>query len=155
MANPSSVTNLPGYQFLQEQGMQGVQRGLATRGQTVSGRELLELQRQDQGLANQQYLQQQQLLAGLVPTQAQYASSAANAQQRAQEFNAAGLMNQYNTQLRALSTIAGAGFNPANAAQSGAQGNQNAWASIMQGLGGLGGASGGVTPGNASTTPLR
>lgn len=52
MANPASVTSLPGYQFLQDQGMQTVQRGLSAQGKTVSGQEQLALQEQGQGLAN-------------------------------------------------------------------------------------------------------
>lgn len=58
MNNPSSITSTPGYQFLQQQGLEGVSRQMASRGYATSGNEMLALQQQGQGLANQQYQQQ-------------------------------------------------------------------------------------------------
>lgn len=55
MSNPNSVTNLPGYKFLAEQGTQGVERAMSARGLSVSGNEMLALQEQNQGLASKMY----------------------------------------------------------------------------------------------------
>lgn len=65
MANPNSITQTPGFQFLQQQGNQAVERTLASRGKIASGNELLALKEQDQGLANQQYNDQFNKLAAL------------------------------------------------------------------------------------------
>lgn len=65
MADPNSVTNLPGFKFLQEQGQQGVERAMSARGLTLSGNETLALQKQDQGLVNEVYNQQFDKLATL------------------------------------------------------------------------------------------
>jgi hypothetical protein len=81
MSNPSSVTTTPGYQFLQQQGLEGVSRQMAARGYNTSGNELLALQNQGQSLANSQY--QQQLsnlmqLSGASQTPAQGTTAASN-----------------------------------------------------------------------------
>lgn len=65
MADPSSVTSLPGYQFQQQQGQQAVERTLAAQGRTVSGQEQIELQKYGQGQAGQYYNDQYNKLAQL------------------------------------------------------------------------------------------
>lgn len=65
MNNPNSVTNMPGFKFLQQQGQQGVERAMSARGGSVSGNEMLALQEQDQGLANKFYQQEFNNLAML------------------------------------------------------------------------------------------
>jgi len=55
----------PGYQFALEEGLKGVQRGLAPRGLAGSGREAKELSRYATGLAGQEYGGWQQQLADL------------------------------------------------------------------------------------------
>ena len=85
MTNPSSVTSTPGYEFLQQQGEQGVLRTLAAQGRTVSGNELLALREQDQGLAHTMYNDQFNKLAtlsgaGVSPAQGGLAQTAAQTQ---------------------------------------------------------------------------
>ena len=55
----------PGYQFALNQGLEGVKRQEAARGLGGSGAELRALQRTGQGLADQEFGQYQQRLAGL------------------------------------------------------------------------------------------
>jgi hypothetical protein len=55
----------PGYQFALQEGLRGIQRGLAPRGLLGSGREARELGRYATGLAGQEYGRWQQQLAGL------------------------------------------------------------------------------------------
>ena len=64
-ANPSSVAQLPGYQFGMQQGEQGIQRSMAAQGYTGSGNAAIALQGYDQTYAGQQFAAQQQYLAGL------------------------------------------------------------------------------------------
>ena len=65
MANPSGVTNTPGYQFGMQQGQQQLQRGMAKTGQTQSGAEQIALQQYGQEYAGQQYQQQISNLANV------------------------------------------------------------------------------------------
>jgi hypothetical protein len=67
----------PGYQFALEEGLKGVQRGLAPRGLLGSGREARELGRYATGLAGQEYGRWQQQLAGLAGAGQQAAEQAA------------------------------------------------------------------------------
>lgn len=107
MTQPSTVTTLPGYQFLQQQGQQAVQRALAAQGRTVSGQEQLALQEQDQGLANRFYNEQYQKLAQL---------SGANANPAAGGTAAADTMTQNLNQNQAgwgtLGTLVAGGMTP-------------------------------------------
>lgn len=65
IADPSSVSSLPGYQFAQQQGMQAIDRGAAARGMLQSGRNMKDLMRFGTGLADQTYGSQLQRLMGL------------------------------------------------------------------------------------------
>ena len=67
MQNPSSVTSLPGYQFLMGQGTQALDRSAAAPGGTGfgSGAEGAALETFGQGLADQFYNQQVSTLSGL------------------------------------------------------------------------------------------
>jgi len=99
MANPNSVTNLPGYKFLQAQGQQGVERAMSARGLSVSGNEMLALQEQDQGLANKMYNSEFDKLATLSGASASpgaggAAGIAQNQQNRADLFNTAGMIGK-------------------------------------------------------------
>jgi hypothetical protein len=58
-------TTSPGYKFALNQGLTSVQRGMQARGLGGSGAEAKQLQMTGQGLANQEYGQYQQRLAGL------------------------------------------------------------------------------------------
>jgi len=118
MSNPASVTSLPGYQFLQDQGMQTVQRGLSAQGKTVSGQEQLALQEQGQGLANKYLGDQYTRLAQL---------SGANASPGAggTAYNQVNANNQAASQagwsqLGTLAAGAAAPNNPINSAVTGA-----------------------------------
>ena len=53
LANPESVRSIPGYQFLQSEGLNAIDRSGAARGMVNSGRTLKDLQRFGQGLADQ------------------------------------------------------------------------------------------------------
>lgn len=65
MANPNSVTSLPGFQLQFGQGMEAVQRAMAAQGKNLSGAEMLALQNQGQVLAGQYYNQQLATLSQL------------------------------------------------------------------------------------------
>jgi len=96
MANPNSVTNLPGYQFLAQQGTQGVERAMSARGYSMSGNEMLALQQQNQGLANQMYNSEFDKLAMLSganssPSAGGTAGIQQNQQNRADLFNTIGM----------------------------------------------------------------
>ena len=52
-----TLTNMPGYQFAQQQGAAQTNAGLAATGQLASGNQQLALQKQGQGLASQNYNQ--------------------------------------------------------------------------------------------------
>lgn len=85
MANPSSVTQLPGYQFQLEQGTQAVARQMGAAGMFGSGNEAAALTQYGQGLASSFYQQQVNNLMSLSgitapesPAQATGAAVAAN-----------------------------------------------------------------------------
>ena len=65
MADPSSVTNLPGYQFGIGQGEQALMRTSAARGMTGSGGEAIALQQYGQNFANQFFQDQFNRLSSL------------------------------------------------------------------------------------------
>lgn len=107
MANPSSVTSLPGYEFQFQQGSDAVTREMAASGFLGSGNEATALTKYGQGMAQSAYAQQEQMLAGLSGLQAasspaQYGSvglSAGNSafSQLGQAFSSLGYgLGQYN-----------------------------------------------------------
>jgi len=65
IADPSSVKNLPGYQFQMQQGTDAVARQMAASGFLGSGNEATALEQYGQGLASSFYGQQTSLLASL------------------------------------------------------------------------------------------
>jgi len=65
VSNPSSITSDPYYQFLQQQGQQGLERSAAAKGMLNSGNTLAELLKYNQGLAGQAYNQRLNQLQGL------------------------------------------------------------------------------------------
>lgn len=83
IADPSSVTSLPGYQFNMDQGSQAVSRQMAAGGFLNSGNEATALDQYGQGLAMSTFNQQAQLLAGLAgfnaPAYGQNSTAATNA----------------------------------------------------------------------------
>lgn len=102
--NPSSVSQLPGYQFQMGQGTQAVARQMGAAGLGGSDAEAMALMRYGQGQAASFYGQQTQLLAGLSglqaassPAQGIAAASGAQTaatQQEASMFGAMGGMMQ-------------------------------------------------------------
>jgi hypothetical protein len=79
--NPSSVTQLPGYQFQMDQGTKAVADAMGASGFAGSGNEAAALTQFGQGLASSFYGQQTNLLASL--------SGVTNASSPAQNMNAA------------------------------------------------------------------
>ena len=65
IADPSSVTSLPGYSFQLNQGSDAVAREMAASGFAGSGNEAIALTQYGQGYAQSAYQQQAQLLASL------------------------------------------------------------------------------------------
>ena len=65
MANPSSVTQLPGYQFGMQQGEQALNRSMAATGQQQSGQQQIGLSQYGQQYAGQFYQQSLENLKGL------------------------------------------------------------------------------------------
>jgi len=65
ISDPSSVKNLPGYQFQMQQGTDAVARQMAASGFLGSGNEATALEQYGQGLASSFYGQQTSLLASL------------------------------------------------------------------------------------------
>jgi hypothetical protein len=97
IADPSSVTKLPGYQFQFEQGTQAVARQMASSGFLGSGNEAIALTQYGQGLAKNFYLTQANLLAQLAgitapssPSQLSGAATAAAGQSSHDLTNALG-----------------------------------------------------------------
>lgn len=81
MANPASVSKLPGYQFQLDQGEDAIARTMAGSGFRGSGNEAAALTTFAQGTASSAYQQQEQMLAGLsglAPTSAGQFGSNAN-----------------------------------------------------------------------------
>jgi hypothetical protein len=65
MADPSSVSKLPGYQFQLDQGVQAVDRAAGAKGMLGSGNRLAELMHYGQGLASDFYGKQVSTLSQL------------------------------------------------------------------------------------------
>ena len=66
LQDPSSFQRTPGYQFAVDQGQQAIERSAAKRGMLNSGNVLAELSKYGQGMANQEYGNQVNTLAGLM-----------------------------------------------------------------------------------------
>jgi len=101
IANPSSVTSLPGYQFQLQQGSDTVAREMAASGFLGSGNEAAALTQYGQGYAQNFYLAQANLLAqlaGMGPSSAQGAGANAVGAQA----NTASQMNNMLTQMGAM-----------------------------------------------------
>lgn len=85
MADPSSVTKLPGYDFNKQQGEQSIARGMGSQGLAGSGNEAIALDKYGSGYADSAYSTQANLLAGLSGLQTatspdSYARTGASAQ---------------------------------------------------------------------------
>lgn len=65
MANPGSIVNDPGYEFLKEQGEKSLTRGMGPQGLVGSGNEKIALEKFGTGFASDYLNQQRQLLAQL------------------------------------------------------------------------------------------
>lgn len=76
--NYSVFQNSPGYKFGLDQGLQGVQRGLAAQGMTGSGAALKDLNNYAQGYANQNFNNFYNRLAGIAGMGQQAAGMTAN-----------------------------------------------------------------------------
>ena len=66
LANPSSISQNPAYQFALDQGNQAINRSAAAKGTLNSGNVLAELAKYGQGMASQGYQQQLNNLQGLM-----------------------------------------------------------------------------------------
>lgn len=105
LSNPSSVAQLPGYQFQLEQGMQALNRTAGARRQRYSGRTLAEAEKFGQGLASTSYQQQMQnLLAAAQAEMSRYTgenqANLANFQGNVQNYAAQNAANAQNYQLQ-------------------------------------------------------
>jgi hypothetical protein len=89
----------PGYEFVRQQGEQGLERQLAARGQRMGGPAAKEAMRFNSGLASQEYGNFYNRLAGLSGTGQTATSTSINAGQN--YANAAGANNQIGAQARA------------------------------------------------------
>lgn len=87
MNDPSSVKNLPGYQFAYNQGLQSLQRGMAATGQVQSGNEQIALQQYGEQFANQYFTDQFNRLALLSGAQWQSGTGAAQSALNASAYN--------------------------------------------------------------------
>ena len=79
MRNPGQFSSSPAYKFAFDQGMEALNRNLASRGLANSGTRLAELTKFGQGMAGQQYFNQANLLAKLAGVDASSPSAAAGA----------------------------------------------------------------------------
>lgn len=136
IADPSSVRSLPGYQFAQDEGVQALDRGAASRGMLNSGRGSKDLLRFGTGLADSTYGNQLQRLMGL-----NQQGMAATGQQVATQ--ATGLQGQlgartsaYGGDMTSSGTIGQGDIAAANARAAGSQNLLNAG---MNGIGKLAG----------------
>ncbi len=77
MQDPSSVENLPGYQFRLAQGNEQINRNMAATGGVGSGQQLAELMQFGQGLASQEFASEEARLERLAGVQSSSPSSAA------------------------------------------------------------------------------
>jgi len=113
IANPSSVTSLPNYQFQFGQGQQAVQRGEAASGFGGSGNEATALTQFGQGFAQSAYGQQESLLASLsgltAPSSVSSLTQAATGAQAQSSSTLSGLVNSLGY-LSVLGSGAGGGL---------------------------------------------
>lgn len=132
IADPSSVTKLPGYQFQFDQGAQAVARSGAAKGFLDSGNMATALTQYGQGFAQNFYLSQANLLASLAgitaPSSPSQLSGAATTAQR----SSADQLNNMLEQLGVLGALGKGGFFSAGTPAAAAGG----------GVGGTGGAFG-------------
>lgn len=110
--NPSSVSSLPGYQFLMGQGAQAIDRSSAAAGALGSGQEMTELTQYGQGLADQFYNQQVSTLAHLAgadisPANPAQALQAAAGTQAGIGSDVAGLLNSLPGGISAIGSAVG------------------------------------------------
>ncbi len=101
-----TLQNLPGYQFALDQGAQNVMRNQAATGQLNSGATNLDLQKQGQGLASQNYFNYANQLQPFLGAQGQAASGIAGVNTGLGNQTNASLMQQGNA---AYGTQAGIG----------------------------------------------
>jgi hypothetical protein len=111
--NPSSVANLPGYQFGLDQSQEALQRAGAAKGYLGSGNILNELQKNAQGYASQQFNNERDFLAR--------ASGAYNNPATAAQFGLQGRQDQLGAYNQALGS-----FGAPNGAMGGAAGGGTA-----------------------------
>jgi hypothetical protein len=115
IANPSSVTSLPGYQFQLAQGTQAVARSGAAGGFLGSGNMATALTQYGQGLASSFYGQQASLLAQLSGITSASSPSQAGSVATSASANTANQTNNMLSQLGILSGLnaGGSGISPA------------------------------------------
>jgi len=128
IANPSSVTSLPGYQFQFNQGSQAVARQMAASGFGGSTNEANALTQFGQGLASSFYGQQTSLLASLsgLQTAASTAQSGAAASSAASASSSQ--LNSLLASLGVLGGLAGGSFGASGGAAAGGGFSSSQWA---------------------------
>jgi hypothetical protein len=109
MADPSSVSSLPGYQFQFGQGADAVQREMGASGYLKSGNEAAALTQYGQGFAQNYFNSYEQQLAQLSGLTAASSPSQATGVAVGAQANSANQISSLTGQLGFLSMFAGAG----------------------------------------------
>lgn len=101
LKNPGDFASSPMYQFAFDQGMQGVNRTAAAKGQLSSGNRLADLTKFGQGLASQQFFPMANLLGKLAGVDASNPAAALSGivTARGQDINARTAQDQIDAQL--------------------------------------------------------
>ncbi len=132
LANPESLTKMPGYQYGLNQAMEGVNRGAGASGLLNSGNRLMALQDRGEGYARDWQKQMYQELLGNVGAANNTDALGLNAQ--GQGFNQLGRLSGLDQS------------NPGLAAQMFLHGRENQTGSIGAGIGGIANGIGGALP---------
>ena len=107
MNDPSSVKNLPGYQFSYNQGLNSLQRGMAATGQIQSGAEQTALSQYGEQFANQYFTDQFNRLALLSGAQWQSGTGAASSALNAAAYNQNQQNQGYSAIMQGLKGLSG------------------------------------------------
>lgn len=146
--DPSSVRSLPGYQFAQSEGLQGLDRSAAARGLGQSGRAVKDALRFSTGLADQTYGNQLARLMGLNQAGMQATGAQVGTETQGATGNLGARTTAYNNMFNSSGTIGQGEIAGANARAAGAQNLLNAGVSlggqILGGAGGFGGVTSGL-----------
>lgn len=145
--DPSSVRNLPGYQFDFDQGIQALDRSKAAKGLLNSGRAAMDIQRFGTGLADKTYGDQLARLMGLTQQGLGATQLQTNTAGQGLQGNLGARTTAYGGQMQSAGTIGQGDIAAANARAQGTQNLFNTGASLIgQGVGAFGGGGmGGIS----------